>query len=232
MVKRILTLTIISQVILFKYLPFPLKQYSHIETFSFDNCIDKYRFELPEGNSIIENNPKLEITDYNEFKFIHLEGGHAPFNFDENLNYIENGTYKQKIHGNLKYVKNFLERLKSNNVYDNSVIVIMADHGYGNTNMANIFYRMNPLLAIKGIKEKHEVIISDKAISYEDINSALIELIDDKKSMELFENIPNMRKRKFLWYHFKKENSMIEYSTMGKANEINKFKKTGRIFER
>ena len=118
--------------VLFKYLPFPLKKYSHIDTFDFDNCIDKFRFGLSEGYSIVKNNPKLELTNDNEFKFIHLEGGHAPFNLDENLDYIENGTYKQKIHGNLKYVKSFLDRLKKNKVYDNSVIVVMADHGYGN----------------------------------------------------------------------------------------------------
>ena len=214
----------------FKYLPFPLKKYSHIETFSFDNCIDKYRFELPEGYSIIKDNPKLELTDSNEFKFIHLEGGHAPFNLNENLDSIENGTYRQKLHGNLKYVKSFLDRLKSNNVYDNSVIVIMADHGYGNTNTANLFYRMNPLLAIKGINESHEVTFSSKAISYEDINNTLTELIDGKQSSELFKDVPDTRERKFLWYHFTKENSMVEYKTNGKANEINKFRKTGKVF--
>ena len=130
----------------------------------------------------------------------------------------------------MKYVKNFLEQLKNNNVYDNSVVVIMADHGYGNTNMANIFYRMNPLLAIKGINERHEVTFSSKAISYEDINNTLTELIDGKQSSELFKDIPDTRERKFLWYHFTKENSMIEYSTIGKANEINKFKKTGKVY--
>ena len=218
--------------VMFKYLPFPLKKYSKIETFDFEKCIDKYRIDLPEGNSIIENNPKLEFTNNNEFKYLHLEGGHAPFNLNENLEYIENGMYVQKVHGNLKYVKNFLDRLKRNNVYDNSVIIIMADHGYGNTNVANIFYRMNPLLIIKGMNEHHEVVFSDKAISYEDINKALVELVDGKKSADLFQDIPSKRKRTVLWYHFTKENHMVEYTTEGKASDITKFKKTGRVFDR
>ena len=57
----------------------------------------------------------------------------------------------------------------------------MADHGYDKTGKGNLFYRMNPILIIKGINEKHEVVISDKAISYEDVNSALVELVDVKK---------------------------------------------------
>lgn len=218
--------------VMFKYLPFPLKKYSKIETFDFNDCIDKYRISLQEGNSIIEDNPKLEFTDNNEFKYLHLEGGHQPFNLNEELEYVENGTYMQKVHGNLKYVKNFLDRLKNNNVYDNSVIVIMADHGYDKTGKGDLFYRMNPLLAIKGMNESHEVMFSDKAISYEDVNSALVELVDGKNSVELFTNIPNARKRIVLWYHFTKENHMVEYMTNGKASDITKFRKTGRVFDR
>ena len=217
--------------IMFKYLPFPLKKYSHIETFDFNDCIDKYRISLQEGNNIIENNPKLELTDNNEFKYLHLEGGHQPFNLNEELDYIDNGTYMQKVHGNLKYVKNFLDRLKKNNVYDNSVIVIMADHGYSKTGKGNLFYRMNPLLIIKGMNEHHEVTISDKAISYEDVNKALVELVNGKKSADLFQDIPSKRKRTILWYHFTKENHMVEYTTEGKASDITKFKKTGRVFD-
>ena len=168
--------------------------------------------------------------------FVEIQEGRASFtlerfNLDKNLDYIENGTYAQKVHGNLKYVKNFLDRLKKNNAYDNSVIVVMADHGYGNTNVANIFYRMNPLLIIKGINEHHEVVISDKAISYTEVNSALVELIDGKKSSDLFKDIPSKRKRTVLWYHFTKENHMVEYTTTGKASDITKFKKTGRVFD-
>ena len=217
--------------IMFKYLPFPLKKYSDIETFDFNDCIDKYRISLQEGNEIIENNPKLEFTENNEFKYLHLEGGHQPFNLNEELEPVENGTYMQKVHGNLKYVKNFLDRLKKNNSYDNSVIVIMADHGYDKTGKGDLFYRMNPLLIIKGMNEHHEVAFSNKAISYEDVNSALVELVDGKKSADLFKDIPNKRKRIVLWYHFTKENHMVEYMTYGKASDITKFRKTGRVFD-
>ena len=91
---------------------------------------------------------------------------------------------------------------------------------------------MNPLLAIKGINESHEVEFSSKAISYAEINEALTMLIDGKKSADLFKDIPNTRKRTFLWYHFTKENHMVEYTTTGKANDMAKFKTTGKVYDR
>ena len=218
--------------ILFKYLPYSLKKFSSIESFDFNICFNRYNLYLTIGNNVIVNNPKLELTDKNEFKYIHLEGGHVPFDIDENINRIENGTYEQKVHGNLKYIKSFLERLKNNGVYDNSVIVIMADHGYDETEKGSILDRMNPLFIVKGINESHEVKISDKAISFADINEVFINLLNGQKSTELFKDIQNNKIRTTIWYKYNKENHMVEYETKGRANEIDKFKKTGRVFDR
>ena len=45
------------------------------------------------------SNEEPEIVKENQFKFIHIEGGHVPFDIDENVNVIDNGTYYDKLRG-------------------------------------------------------------------------------------------------------------------------------------
>ncbi len=61
------------------------------------------------------------------------------------------------------------------------------------------------------INEKHELIESDIPVSYMDLQEAYEDLLHDKKSTELFQNIEKNRTRKMLWYEYTKENHMVEY---------------------
>ena len=217
----------------FKYLPYNLKKLAKIENLNFELCRkermdDAFKWDDKIEYDIIKNNDIFKIND-KMFKFIHVEGGHVPFDLDENLNKIENGTYEQKLKATLKLIDAYLKRLKENNVYDNSVIIVMADHGY---NFENTDGRQNPILYIKGINEKHDMYESNKAISYLDLIDAYKDLLDDKKSEDLFENISSTRKRKYIWYEYTKENHMIEYEQSGKAWETEKLVPTGIEYNR
>ena len=50
--------------------------------------------------------------------------------------------------------------------------------------------------------------------------------------MELFQDIPNERTRKYLWYIYEKGNHMVEYETKDKAWETNKMYETGKTYDR
>lgn len=217
--------------ILFKYLPYPLKKYSKIESMDFKLCIEKFRSDNKTMFNEIKNHSSLKKEKDNQFQYIHLEGAHVPFNYDKDLNSICDGTYEQKIEASITITKAYLERLKKNNVYDNSVIIIMADHGYDNQGRS-ILYRFNPLFLIKGINEKHEMVESNIPVSYEDLQSIYEELLNDKKSTELFQNMEKNRTRKILWYEYTKENHMVEYETTGYATDVSKFKQTGNVYDR
>ena len=215
--------------VLFKYVPYGLKKYSKVESIDFNLCTEKFLWGSDIAYNNMISNPKMNILDNNQFQFIHIEGAHPPFDLDRNLNRIDNGTFKEKILANINVLSTFINRLKSNGVYDNSAIIILADHGYSDvTNLG----RYNPILLIKGTDEKHEMKISNLPISYGDLMEAYLDLLDGKKSTELFKNISKNRTRNFIWYNFNKEDYMVEYVTNGKAWEIDKFKKTGKIFER
>ena len=219
-----------TKYILYKYLPYPLKKYSKIETASFDSCkieddIDYFKWSNKEAYNNLINN-KLEFVNDKYFQFLHIEGGHVPFDYDEDVNIIENGTYKQKLTAVLKVISLFINRLKENNVYDNSVIIILADHGEGKDTL-----RQNPILYIKGINEHHEMYISDIPVAYEDLIDAYISLLENKNSTELFLNLDKNRPRRVLNNLYTRE-IMIEWYQYGKAWDNDTFKASGREFRR
>lgn len=220
--------------ILFRYLPYPLKKYSKIEGMSLG--LDKVS-KSSDIEYFYENNfefinrtasEKFELKENKQFKYFHLDGAHIPFTFNKELKDIETADYYSEVEGMCTLVKNYLNMLKEKDVYDNSAIIIISDHGYNVD--ASIYGRQNPILYVKGINEKHNnMVTSDKPISFADLNSAYADLINDKKSIELFNNIEKNRVRKFLLYP-NDTKKMVEYETTAKAWETEKMYKTGKEF--
>lgn len=226
----------LTKYILFKYLPYPLKKYSRIETADFNSAkVDQeenlYSWANHKIYENIKTNNELEKIDEDYFQFLHIEGGHVPFDNDEDVKLIpaEEGTYVRKLTASLNIVDAFINRLKENDVYDNSVIVVMADHGYWNSqNNA----RQNPILYIKGINEHHKMETSDIPVSYEDLCEAFIELLNGKDTSEIFQNIDKDRIRRFIDNPFNGEDFMTEYEIRGKAWDPKAEHETGKKFDR
>lgn len=231
---------------LYKYLPYPLKSIAKIELLGFDpNLIvdasgNGYALHdwIDKKNYDIYNNQELEITDDKIFSFIHLEGSHDPYDIDGDMQDIEgrNGTYTQKHGATFATIKAFLDRLKREGVYDDSVIIVMADHGHDTTTEYatknfDAMKQMNPILYIKGNGETHsEMIRSDKPISYDDLNGAYSQLLNGQPSTELFKGIEYPRTRKYLWYDQWESLEMVEYETDGAAWEVDKMVPTGMVY--
>ena len=226
--------------ILFRYLPSFLKKYSKVEDMRFDsvgingeNTDSNTRFfeySNIEMRKIIQND-KIETADNKIFKFIHLKGAHAMFNVDKNYNPISNGTYDDGIDSALTITKDYLEKLKENNVYDNSTIIIMADHGFATENNGNS--RGNPIFFIKSVGDKNNKMkTSNKALHFDDLADLYKDILDGKKTDDLFKTVPEKRAR--LYYRSEENNTiMIEYETKGKAwDGENALKKTGKVFKK
>lgn len=218
----------------FKYLPYRFKKVSDIENLDFGQTVEKFRWGNDALHSEFNNVPALSLTSWEQFRFIHAEGAHVPLDMDENFNRIGNCTYIQKTTATAKLIAEFIGRLKKNGVYDNSAVVIMADHGYQPLNGAPdnyILSRFNPILLIKGVGEKHDFEISDKPVSYFDLPQAYTDLLDGKQSAELFPEAEYPRTRTVIWYEIYKEEHMVEYATDGKATEWDKFRETGNVYD-
>lgn len=227
--------------ILFKILPFPLKRFSSIQTLNFENS----QVEPSSGlfnwhdstwkDNYLERN--TEMTDGKMFQWLHVEGAHVPFSLDENAEVIEDdsGTYEQKVEGVIVIVEKYLDRLKKNGAYDNSTIIILADHGYSVDADSKDWrlQRYNPVLYIKGKGEHHHTTkINSARISQLEFSDAFVELMDGKKSTEIFESVPESgRERRALVYAYNEEWHMDEYLNSKKAWETDGFKPTGNVFD-
>ena len=219
----------------YKYLPYRLKRYSDIESMVFNGGVDKYIWDDHTIYSLVKSTPTLERKNARTFRFVHTEGAHIPFQYDKDLNILDDndGTYEEKIEAVITMTDAYIERLKANGAYDNTVIIVMADHGNTNLNNAeDMLVRANPMFMVKGINEHHEFEVSEKPLSYLDLMGIYSKLLDDKTAREATEDIPDERERFFMWYrNFRLEYHIEEYVVTDKAWEWQKFRKTGNEYD-
>lgn len=221
-----------AKYLLFKYLPFPLKKFSQIETLDFKNTSiesDEEPFvwyDLPNYETF--KNAEVELVEDKLFQFVHLEGAHVPYNLNEDLEKVEDGTYEQKCVATLKIIKAYLDRVRESGVYDDSAIIVMADHG------ASLPVNANPILYIKGFGEKHELVVSDKQVWYPDLSENIFDdLLSGKTAGELLSNVGDgHRRRTIILNPWKNEDHMTEYVINGHAWENDLIEETGRRFDR
>ena len=218
----------------FKYMPFFLKPFSRIDTFSLSGKNisgiknDYYDWHNIENyKNITENN--IEVVDTKQFKYIHMEGAHVPYTMDSELNIVKESTYEQKIEATLKIYEAYIKKLKENNMYDNSIIIVLADHGA--SKYTNFWGRQNPMFLIKGINEHHEYNVSDEALTYENLITIFEDLMNGKKATELSSNVDDSGVRRFLFYPDNYDKTIVEYKTTGKAWDLDSLKETGAVYK-
>lgn len=218
----------------FKYAPYSVKERCYFLMSEFQSVR-----QAPEGQEIFTSSNKdfyddlnsqpITLSDQNCFRFIHVEGGHVPFQYDENVVEDGDGTYEGNVRASVTIAKTYLEKLKEASVYDNTVIIVMADHGY---NYADTEGRQNPILLMKGVDEHHYYQVSNAPVSFEDLQEAYSRLLDGKASTECFDvQEGDQRDRRFLFYYFEQDEHMTEYIQKGEAKDTDQMQETGKNFE-
>lgn len=185
------------------------------------------------NNTFYERMKRTEIekTAEKRFKFIHIEGSHVPFIYDEDVNVIEDGDYIQNIEASLTITDTYLKKLKDAGVYDNSVIIIMADHGLDGEKYGEYTGRQNPILFIKGKGEQHALTVSQAPVSFDDLQEAFARLLEGAGSDEVFDcKEGDERTRRYLFYEYEQDEHMVEYVTTGHASEDDKLTATGKEY--
>lgn len=125
----------------------------------------------------IKKNSKLDSFD-KTFKFYHFFGTHVPFRLNSDLEYeeleINRFGLKEQAKAILKIVGESFEVMKNLEIWDNSMIIILADHGLGtpeapsvtaNKNMAYL----NPLMLVKPFDDRGEMKTSNAPVHLSDI---------------------------------------------------------------
>ena len=167
-----------------KYAPFDLKRFSFVDPRAFEWLMipENGSEALKSGNNMqfyrtLSEKP-IEYREGKCFKFIHMWGAHPPYEYDGELNYLPSGaTCAQSSEMCITLTDLYLRKLKESGVYDNSVIIVMSDHGngeyYEEDNMSQ-----HATLLIKGINEKHPLQVNERPVSFDDLQSAYLHLLD------------------------------------------------------
>lgn len=221
----------------FKYAPYDLKRFSFVNPKAFSTLKI-----TPEGKTLFTPSniafydgvlhEELRTGDQKCFRFIHVDGGHVPFIYNENVEEIpeESGSYEDNLRACLTMTKAYLKKLREGGVYDNSVIIVMADHGY---NWLDPHGRQNPAFFVKGVNETHDFAVSDAPVSFEDLQEAYQRLLNGADGGSVFDwKSGDQRDRRFLFYEYLKEDYMVEYIQPGQAHDTEAMYETGNIFSR
>ena len=230
-----------------QYAPFDLKRFCYTLPADLDwlksgdgDSTSLYTWRMTEfywlTKELTDYMPHFAAVEQPTFKFIHLEGGHSDFKYLPDLNPATgaDATYDNMLRASLFTVENYLDMLREKGVYDNTAIVILADHGYNvdpETQVVGRYYHQHGIVLAKGFGESHDFTTNSAPISYADLQPAFLRLLAGKSSDALFDwHEGDARERRFLDY-FVPGNPLTEYIQTGFAGDRSTFHPTGTVYD-
>ncbi len=164
-------------------------------------------------------------SESSTFKYIHLFPPHHPVIFNEHLEYVDvrftRENYKLQAKGTLELVRSLMEALKRIDVYDDTLILIIADTGWGhkvNTAASGrsrgsedepwlddfLKGRALPVFLVKPLGSRGMLKISAAPVSVGDISKTVISQLGIKAEIpgtSIFDiNASDVRERRFLYH--------------------------------
>lgn len=141
---------------------------------------------------------KLSVNDSEGiYMFYHLRGLHAPQTINENVEFAVSPNAYQVVRGCFRIIEEYIRQMRLLGIYDNSSIIITADHGNG--------VYPAPILFVKKAGERHEYMLESSApVSLHDYLPTIIRLADiedvsGKKSIFDYKDGENREREMRLW---------------------------------
>jgi hypothetical protein len=239
-----------------RYFPVALKQHVWFYSEEFENgrfCkindvpfayLEKQSRDLDFYKGLTSNGFEL-INNKNAFRFYHLKGIHYPYNLNDKLELIEGNYSEDNLYGQakatLKIAHSLIEQVKKAGVYDQTTIIIAADHGRVSNRRMALDY-MSPLMLVKFPRVNQEAMaISNAPVTNGDIAHTILSLVGrqgDGEAKSILD-ITEGEQRTRVYYassHFEKTRKQgyfqdfYEYITNESANDMKAWQRTGRIF--
>jgi len=247
---------------LYRNAPWPLKWAFWYYTDSINAMIVKYDPAAPPEETIYViddiryynrlNQYGLTLEDEKAgykggFRFIHLLGSHYPFNYDENVNDLGtdgSSVIPQSI-GALRIVATYIQYLKDVGVYDDTTIIVTADHGYWTITLDPIEETSTPIMFVKPAQsaELDELpMVNDMTpVSHLDLQATILEAMGaDASEWQTYgysmlspDEIPDDRVRLYLTTDSEPDLTDVrlrEYAIDGDAQVWENWSETGRIW--
>lgn len=152
----------------YKSLPFLLKPYYRYEEYDITNIItdtNVYVFGTDADFDDKINEYGIQPSDSEgSFRIYHLYGAHSPYYLTEDAKLDYNSTPLAQWKGSLKIVYDYISALKEAGLYDDTTLIIMADHGLNNTQRNSVKAaglsidedKTNPIFLIKKAGDRSE----------------------------------------------------------------------------
>ncbi|MCQ2080735.1 MAG: hypothetical protein MJZ11_03695 [Lachnospiraceae bacterium] len=243
-----------NRILAFRYLPHYLKEKIY---YSIDNLDDYKIIESIDGREPLDNefeyswenlvfNQSIGFigtnTNNKSMHLIHMKGLHSLRDLDFDLNSIDIKDRNEELSLEdtgeivLSIFEGYFKKLKELGIYDNSTIVIMADHGASSYTIE--FVNQNALLLVKGKNEKHNFKISEKPISFDNIQDGFLNLMDGKTDNDVFNIKDDANKIRYTYVtryegalkSLSKSATFIEYQTEYPSYESTKARRTGNEY--
>lgn len=189
------------KLVLFKYMPQALKQYFWLSSDEFTQYAQSEEHENYVINDVqfyqdMKANGLDLISDSKVFRFYHLFGVHGPYTISENIERVEEGSRMQSCRASLNIVCEYMEMLKNAGAYDNTTILVMADHGA--IAFSNVYE--SPMLMIKKKNTQQDAMgINIAPVTFQEVMPTLASCFLDKNEMREYGNtlfdIPETMKR-------------------------------------
>jgi len=173
------------------------------------------------------------------FKFYTLRGCHSPYLLNEKLEYERMDgadAYERQAKASLQITRLFLDELRRLEVFDQSMIFVIADHGCG----ADILGNAYPLFLAKKFNGQGQMRLSDAPVSLSDIPKTVFSelgLNGDFVGESIFSLADSdSRERRFLYYKWDGDwdrdylPTMKEYIVSGRVWSDESWRYTGREF--
>lgn len=220
--------------------------------------LGSHRMNLEFANNI----QNITLNDnYGEFKFYHLFGAHNPYRLTKNLQLSDDidqdiDGYKEQVKAMITLINRLIDSLKENKIYDNSLIVIAADHGLGYIPKwvehdwktyhiigRHTWARALPALMIKPFNSTGPLIIDDNPASLKDVPKTITYLADisskNYPGINIFGNDNNYlnRERKYYYFNWQHRNwntsylpPMNEYIIQGDARKVSSWRTDFKLY--
>ncbi|HAM16866.1 MAG TPA: hypothetical protein DCP91_13640, partial [Eggerthellaceae bacterium] len=184
------------------------------------------------------------------FRFIHLLGSHYPFNYDEEVNDLgqDNSNVFKQSQGVIRIVSEYVNQLKELGVYENTTIIITADHGYWTITLEPIEETSTPIMFVKPEQSAEEdaqpIKVDEKPVSHLDLQATVLDAMgldyseytqrEQWAGYSMFGPIDPDRKRYYLTTDSEPDLTEVqfrEYLIDGNALDWNNWSETGRTID-
>ena len=186
-------------------------------------------------------NTELTLSDEKRFKVIHLNGVHFPYTIDAEVNPIPSTSAPEQAmdtaKGTLKIAETYINAIKAAGAYENSTIILLADHGYYDPGVLT-----NPLIMVKQAGVTNDFTISNAPVSHYDLHATIMSSLrlneDGRYGKSMFDIQEGEQRNRVFYQHNLNEShvafkfTLLEWAVDDAGNARKYFTLTGKEIDK